>query len=234
MIVPIPDPNEREAKATKPLAWYKRLTDRLDSTTKTLLAIGGLLASITGLWGAIMHFVPSSDQNSSKIVNGKTAPQKGVAGAQVPTQEDIARYVTDCETQHKMSAERQIDGLESSTATFKACEWPPSSISDADGYSEIILNSTQGPGDSEASGTDSADRITGPCRTFRLSYDYGHMGDSRHLKDFDATPGDVMIVSYFGGEPWSGDRSTIPFYPLRNEVVVLRSGNYGIANIQCV
>jgi hypothetical protein len=144
-----------------------------------------------------------------------------------------AEKVSNCQRHHKMSRQHQVDGAGTGTVSFKTCTWPPSSITDADGYSEILVNEDEGPGDSAASGVNLAHRITGPCQRFTLTYDYGHMGDSRHLKSFDAWPGSIMVVGYNGGEEWDGDQSTIPFYPSRDEVVVLTSGNYVISNAQC-
>ncbi|MFI5913311.1 Hsp70 family protein [Dactylosporangium sp. NPDC051541] len=162
-------------------------------------------------------------------------PNRGTPGAPTDDQQaEAATKVPACERQHGMTKAKQSTGGDTGSWVFKGCEWPPTKLTDADGYSEIRSEREQGPGDSSASGTSAADRIDGPCDTFEVSYDYGHMGESRHLNPFKAPAGEIWIVTYDrDGEPWTGDRTTLPFYPVRNELVVLATDNYAITNIAC-
>ena len=60
------------------------------------------------------------------------------------------------------------------------------------------------------------------------------MGESRHLSPFKAPAGQIWIVTYDrSGQLWAGERTTLPFYPLRDELVVLATDNYAITNIAC-
>ena len=59
------------------------------------------------------------------------------------------------------------------------------------------------------------------------------MGEQRHLKPFTVARGAIGITGYDGGEQWTGDRSTLPFYPDRSEAVVLTSGHYGLVGVRC-
>src|SRR5262249_48177714 len=151
----------------------------------------------------------------------------------VDTRGQAAEKVAACELLHKMTSATQIVDNKSGFMEFKTCEWPPSKLADADGYWSIRKNEEKGPGDSDASGMDYADRIFGPCKVFEVTYDYGHMGDLRHLRPFMVARGAIAITTYDGGETWTGDRSTLPFYPDRDEAVVLTSSHYGLVSIRC-
>jgi hypothetical protein len=144
----------------------------------------------------------------------------------------VAAKLQSCETQHKMNGATQVvDG--SDVREFKTCQWPPSNLADADGFLSIRVISAQGPGTSEASGMDVVDRIYGPCQTYSVTYDYGHMGDARHLRPFTVGRGAIAITTYDGGEAWNGDRSRLPFYPDRDEADVLTTGSYGLVGATC-
>jgi hypothetical protein len=115
---------------------------------------------------------------------------------------------------------------------FHYCAWPPAKYSDGDGYLEINVTTVNGPGEGEASGTDDADRITAPCPQVITTYQFGHMGDYENLAPFTVSANAVLTVE---GKPWvrTQDERELPFYPETGEMVVLRSGHYGLESVRC-
>lgn len=157
--------------------------------------------------------------------------------------EEAAERVQACEGQHGMkNATEKKEWMETTPARngepealtghieFRSCVWPKPPFADGDGFLEIRVSSVAGPGESEASGEDAADRITAPCQNLTLSYQYGHMGDFHNDPPFTVSANNVVTVE---GNPWMGRRSSLPFYPGEGEVVVLRNGHYGIGSARC-
>lgn len=174
---------------------------------------------------------PTTDNEAGSAV---VQPAKADPAPVQPARQEAASRVSACEAMHKMRSANQVERQSGAPVEFKHCEWPPSSVADADGFWEIIVASESGPGDSEASGMSEADRVNGPCESFLVTYDYAHMGDSRHLKPFAVAKGEVYITDYnLGGVAWTDDRSLLPFYPSRDEAVVLTSSHYGLADAAC-
>ena len=63
---PAPAPSDRQpAEGSSHKGALQRVADFFDSTTKILLAIGGLIAAATALWAGLTHFVPSGQGHSS-------------------------------------------------------------------------------------------------------------------------------------------------------------------------
>jgi hypothetical protein len=205
----------------------------MDTTTKVVLAVSGLVAALAGLWATAAAVLPHAKPVASVVSQSPGTAAGASSTPSVVSQAEVATKVQSCEAQHKMTGATQTVGGGTDTQEFQTCEWPPSKLADADGFLEIRVNSDQGPGTDEASGMDVADRIYGPCQKFAVTYDYGHMGDLRHLQPFTVERGAIAITTYDGGEAWTGDRSTLPFYPDRDEAIVLTSGHYGLVNVAC-
>jgi hypothetical protein len=212
--------------------FIRRILTTMDTTTKVVLAVSGLIAALTALWATatavIPHGKPSTDAagQSPSAATAATSPYPGA-------QAEAAAKVESCEAQHKMSKATQPVDNGAGTREFETCEWPPSNLADADGFWEIRVISDQGPGSDEASGMDDADRISGPCQKFSMTYDYRHMGGVDHLRPFTVDRGAIFITTNDGGEIWTGDQATLPFNQDRNEAVVLTSGNYLLDGVAC-
>ncbi len=114
---------------------------------------------------------------------------------------------------------------------FKFCQWPPPAYSDPDGYSEISYSSGKGPGDYEASGVTTADRLHTTCKKLKLFYSFGAQGHSEHLAPFTVR---VETVVELGGGAYNGREGPLDFYPDRNEVVVLLNDRYSLDKAECV
>ncbi|HTJ36004.1 MAG TPA: Hsp70 family protein [Dactylosporangium sp.] len=223
-----------------PPSGLRRTVDAMGTATKVLWGVAALVLVVATV---VVSSLLLSDDPGTTATNGPTSNAGvGTTTPAAPTskaaptkdlQAEAATKVADCERQHKMTKAKQTDDNGAGVQQFKTCEWPPSKLADADGYWEIIVNSVQGPGDSEATGMSIADRVNGPCETFEMTYDYGHMGESSHLQPFKVPRGSIWITTVNGGERWDGDRSTLPFYQDRDEAVVLTSGHYGLVTAAC-
>jgi hypothetical protein len=76
---------------------------------------------------------------------------------------ESAQLIQKCETTHGMSQRSERNANSAGDAiTFSAWAWPPPPSADPDGYTRIVATAAQGPGQSNASGTNVVDRITGP------------------------------------------------------------------------
>jgi hypothetical protein len=122
---------------------------------------------------------------------------------------------------------------------YASCSSPPGPGANPDGYSAIVVTEVEGPGESEASGENIADRIEAPCTTVELSYSYGSMGTFERFKPFRARQG--QLWSYGAGQnadpPFAAisaaDRN-LTFYPGRTEIVVLHNGKTILDTVRCV
>ena len=116
---------------------------------------------------------------------------------------------------------------------FQRCEWPPPPFADPDGYSDVIYRSTTGPGEGGYTGADSADRLkAASCERLKLAYSFGSQGHYAHEAPFDARVGTVVWAH--DGTEYADEFGPIPFYPGRDELVVLRNGRREIDSAECV
>ena len=176
---------------------------------KILLAIGGVIVVAIAVW----------------VVIARSPSSPGSAAV-------VASHVDHCEVQHQLTAQAQMLVRTVATNAFDSCSWPPPPYADSDGFSEITAQSVPGPDQTEASDATAVDRITGPCRTFDLSYDFGTQGNLKHLAPFLARP-DLVTSLDAPGDPWPPGVSALHFYPSRNEVDVVHNDKNGLANATC-
>lgn len=90
---------------------------------------------------------------------------------------------------------------------------------------KLTVTTVAGARDSdEAEGLGNADRITGPCKVFRLAYFWSKQGQSEDRPPFTARPG--QVVDSGGGAVAAKDRARLSFKPRADEVVVLHNDSY--------
>ena len=146
------------------------------------------------------------------------------------TQREAASETRACLATHGMqqTSERIQTGAR---IQFKACSWPPAPAGQADGFTQISVITDSGPGAYESTGTNYADRITAPCRTIVLAYTYQNMGVDDHRPEIRVAARSFVTVD---GTPWLDTApSILPFYPQRDETVVLRNGKYRLDTAGC-
>jgi Uncharacterised protein family UPF0547 len=148
--------------------------------------------------------------------------------------EDAASHVNDCIQQHGMTKpqEETIDQI--SGGVFRSCTWPPIPGAQPDGYTEVVLTSLRGPGESEATGATWVDRISVPsgCHEIQLHYSFSTQGGFRRERPIVVPVGDLLTVT---GESWEpGPESPLPFDPAESDVVVVRSSKHFLDLAECV
>jgi hypothetical protein len=197
-----------------------RVVGFFDTTAKIIGAFTAVIVATAGLWAAIV----SLRGEPSGPTQGPTATVDAEAAA---------NRVQNCERAHGMTKAQVVKTTDEGLPyLFQYCVWPRPPYADTDGYIEISVVIEQGvAGAVEADGTSLVSRIRGSCNTYVLQYDFGKMGNSRHLPPFEATPGALL----FGGEGdrYDGPKSDLKFYPPADEIDVLHNASYYLASASC-
>jgi hypothetical protein len=81
--------------------------------------------------------------------------------------------------------------LQFTQTTYASCGWPPPPGADSDGYRAIAVTLTNGPGQSDGSGSDFVDVIESQCKRLRLQYVMSHMVNETRWRPFVARQGDI-------------------------------------------
>jgi hypothetical protein len=182
-------------------------------------------------------------------IAGAAAIASGCGGG---SRVDPAAKVAACEHAHRLSRAEQVrvsragesrverpagSGQIFDQHTYESCTWPPGAGADPDGYGTIVVTEVAGPGQSEASFRDAADRIESKCPRLRLRYSYGSMGQFARLRPFTARGGEIWAYSgASSGTAFAPVRTTglnLPFYPVSNEVDVLRNFRTRLDGVIC-
>jgi hypothetical protein len=172
------------------------------------VTITGLIAAISGIWAAVVHFAPS--HNNAPV--------------------DNSSQLQACEHAHGMSHRHQAVTASIAESGFATCDWPPQRFSDPDGFSLISVETLAGPGGSEASDATAIDRITGPCATFLLTYDAKLQGTDVHPVPFAINAGAVTGMDH-PGQPFTASEDIAG--PDRDQVDFVRNDNAGLADASC-
>lgn len=196
-----------------------------------------MIASIVGIVTGIVTLAPDDEEPEAERTTESAAAVR-------------ARHVRDCVRDHGLSrasergparpGDSAIERPADPSAlfvqqTFASCDWPPRPGAFADGYSTITVTLVDGPGEHEATASNLADRIESRCDTLELAYSFGSMGAYERLKPFRARPGDMVRHTGAAWSPGGEDEaSSLPFYPERNELVVLKNSKYKLDTVRCV
>jgi hypothetical protein len=214
----------------------ERGSSRYSLGTK-IAAVVGVIASIVGIATGIRTLVDDG---------GDGAPVE-------PAAEIRARHVRDCVRDHgltqasqtrdplpgetEITAPEPLDGLAVfEQRTWATCEWPPAAGAFPDGYRTITVTTVDGPGEFEATASNYADRIESRCEALELDYTFGSMGESEHLPPIRGEPGQTLRVdgrTWTPGELGEGEARSLPFYPARDELVVLHNAKYVLEDVRC-
>lgn len=199
----------------------------------------------------ISNWRPSKEQSPSLQQTASGAGAVNVGGNATITNnnimksqgEEAAERVQACEGQHGMKiASEKSESLETAATnsvpgktidhiSFRSCAWPRSNYADADGYLEIKVQSVDGPGESEASGANVADRIAAPCKRLTVAYQFGSQQTYENQTPLTITADTVVTVD---GQRWTNENGALPFYPDVGEFVVLHNDHYMIQSANCL
>lgn len=211
-------------------------TSRFSLGTR-IAAVVGIIASIVGIATGIKTLLDD---------DGGGPPEE-------PTAEIRARHVRDCVREHALTQASQTRPPQPGETeivkpeplpqfavfeqqVFATCDWPPPPGAFPDGYRAIAVTTVDGPGEFEATGSTYADRVESRCEVLELDYLFGSMGEFEHLPPIRGRPGETLRNN---GEAWSpaafgeGEDRTLPFYPGRDELVVLHNNKNVLEDVRC-
>jgi hypothetical protein len=123
---------------------------------------------------------------------------------------------------------------------YSACAWPATASTEADGYSEIVVLTVVGFGDSEASSATVFDRIRASCSPVELIYNRAGMGEHGPQPPVRLNVGEVAyaaegkVVPYTGTWQVSAIRGVPVPYPDPSEIVVLHNGRRVLSAARCL
>ena len=201
-----------------------------DSSSKKVTVAVAVIGAIATLGAALFSNWPKPKEQSAPppaiqqtssgagaINVGRDAVINNIKSAS----EEAAERVQACEMQHGLkTASTSTESSETIPASngepaqfvehidFRSCSWPRSQYADGDGYLEIRVRTVQGPGQYEATGTTSADRITAPCQQLIVAYQLGTQGAFENEAPF--TINADTVVTEEDGKLWKND-GTLPF-----------------------
>jgi hypothetical protein len=131
--------------------------------------------------------------------------------------------------------------------TYATCDWPPPPGASPDGYRAITVTTVDGPGEFEATGSTFADRVESRCKVLELDYQFGFMGDFEPLPAIRGRPGQTRRLVFelpergeqarsdaVAWSPGEGEERSLPFYPARDEFVVLHNNQTVLEDARCV
>jgi hypothetical protein len=209
------------------------------------MAVPVVVALITG--GILFARRDSGDGGNDKPSTSATAPPTtsdppialppGGGGTDVRAcmvQHGMSRAVTTATTlveARKAPGEEPQPGEQDTATVLQRCEWPPKPWSDPDGYSQISVQATLGPGESEASDANTADIIKSPCRLLEVVYSIAAQGHQESFPEGKWTSKPSRAVYYFKGEEY---RDELNFYYDHDELVVLRNSKVRLDRVRCV
>jgi hypothetical protein len=148
---------------------------------------------------------------------------------------DAAEQVRSCIAQHGLSRAQDQLARGADTTVYATCIWPAPEFADDDGYIEIAVRSDAGPGDFEASGETIADRIASRCLELEVAYSFGLQGAFERQPPFLVQRGLIMTLAGTAGpELWKGEQRALPFYPDRDETVILHSSRTRLDYARCI
>lgn len=134
--------------------------------------------------------------------------------------------ITPSKNHEEFSEGHHAETGEYSRSVYAACTWPASSFTQVDRYSEVVVRTVDGFGDSEASSATVLDRIRPSCSTVELIYNRSGMGEHGAQPPVKLSKGQVAYaaegkVNPFGG-PWQAvtPRGITVDYPDLDEMVV--------------
>lgn len=148
--------------------------------------------------------------------------------------------ITPSKNHEEFSEAHHRETGEYSRSLYAACTWPASSSTQVDGYSEVIVLTVDGFGDSEASSATIFDRIMPSCSTVELIYNRAGMGEHGAQPPVRLSKGQVAYAAEGKVDPFDGpwqvvtSRGITVGYPDPEEIVVLHNGRRILSQAACV
>jgi hypothetical protein len=169
--------------------------------------VGGLVGIVAAVVGIV---VTLSNLGSSSSGNASAS--------------DVER----CMAAHGLERETERTDATGVAILFRQCSWPAPVGAEADGYSEILITSRDGPGKSEAEGLTIADVLSSSCRDIELIYLFNNQGTMTQEDPVVISKGETRRVE--GGSVVDAP----DFQPGRDESIVFSNTRYTIDAARCI
>ena len=140
---------------------------------------------------------------------------------------DAEVRVADCVRSHGLAQAAERRDVGDGRWYFRACVWPVPPGAAADGFTEITLRETPGPGRSEAEGLTVAHLFTTTCRDLEIVYLFDNQGTFVPEQPIRLTKGEVRRVE-------GGSVVVDLLQPGRDQSILLSSGRYQLDSVRCV
>jgi hypothetical protein len=185
----------------------------------------------TAVWDWLSGGSPPA---SSSGVSPASGPTMTTAASDLVT---AAERVQACQTAHGLVKQSSLTKTTNGYVAA-ACAWPPSAHSEADGFTQIKVESVYVR--DTAPSNYSIDRIVGPCERFEAAYDFLVQGGTViHGPKFAALPG--IVVDSNGAtfverpEQFNNQllRNIVGFSPARDELEVIYEEGGSLVSLQC-
>jgi hypothetical protein len=185
----------------------------LERPTAVVTLIGGVLAIVTGTVTLLGVFDGDNGENG-----GGTEQEK----------------IDACVSQHGLSSSAEKTQISEGRLVFRGCTWPPPPGAENDGFTEITVASSEGPGASEAEGLTIADVFTTACRDIEVRYLFDDMGTFVPEQPIHLTKGEIRRVE--GGSVWTprNEQEALIYSPGRDESIVLSAARYKLDTARCI
>jgi hypothetical protein len=188
-----------------------------------VLAISGAVAAVLAILPSDQHATQGGPNNAAQLASCEHT--HGLAAA------EVTRPPGPGETQISKTEANVGSGGTFMQTTYASCSWPPGPGTDPDGYREITVTLSDGPGQDDASGRDFMDVIESHCQRLRLTYVAEFMGEEQVLPPIVASAGDIWSAhGTVGGLSRIAEigspaqqQLNLPYYPPASSVVVLHS-----------
>jgi hypothetical protein len=154
---------------------------RLDTPLKVISSFLGIATILTGAAFAVFGNPFSEDPRDVEALTNPGA---------------IGSYqIRRCQQRHGLEKPRAIEGdIGARVRKFKRCEWPPTTATQPDGYSEIESRFEFMPQRSAADEFDTVETVEASCEELTLEFGLVHMG-GRRFKSVRLRPGRLLVVT---------------------------------------
>jgi hypothetical protein len=202
------------------------------SVLAALISVGVIVANRGAGSGKANSLGKTGTATSSSVPAAKGGAEVRACMAQHQMSRSTTTSVTTVAARGTLPGETSEIAQPDNVTILRRCDWPPKPWSDGDGYSEISVQATIGPGETEASSANIADVIKSSCARLKISYSIVAQGYQKSLPAFTSQPN--RTVWHDGRAYRTPPQPRLNFYYERDELVVLRNAKIRLDRIRCV
>lgn len=175
--------------------------------------VGGVVAIIGGIVAIIVAVRPGS------------AP---------PPEPDRAQAaIASCMAGHGLSTTRVQEQIPPNRAEYRGCSWPAPAGADGDGFFQVTVVDSPGPGKNQAEGMTTAQTFSSTCQHLRLSYRFFDQGTFVEDRPRDLAKGEILRVE--DGSVWhAADPDQASSFSLSvDQSIMMSNARYELDAVDC-